>query len=215
VVADDPLLFRLPFGCELELAAYARSERPAANGAAAAGGRVAIAPFRAAADGHPLAPSAATSIAAGDVVQSPSGLPFVGLDFGLREWVFDLPAVPGAEMLVREWIGDFDEHLERVRALAAGRLEPRPDPVGPVRLLGVVRGLAFAEANGLLNAKGEVLAPVALSAVPDVCPGVLRSEQLRRDGSDLLGRGREPRLGFVGLRAAVDPERLQRVRRQR
>jgi hypothetical protein len=124
-VGGDPLLFRLPFGCELVLAAYARSEHPAANGAAAAGGRVAIAPFRAAANGSPEPPSAAASLAAGDFVPSASDVPFVGLDFGVREWVFDLPAVPGAEMLVREWIGDHDEHLESVRALAAGR--PTPD----------------------------------------------------------------------------------------
>lgn len=214
LVGGDPLLFRLPFGCELELAAYARSERPAGNGAAAAGGRVAIAPFRAAANGRPEVPSAAASIAAGDIVPSSSGVPFVGLDFGVREWVFDLPAVPGAEMLVREWIGDHDEHLERVRALAGGRLEPTPDPVGPVRRLGVVRGLAFAEVGGLLSANGEAMQPRALAAVPDVVPGVLRSEQLRRDGSDLLGRGREVRLVFVGLRAAADAHGLLRERRE-
>lgn len=214
-VGGDPLLFRLPFGCELELAAYARSEHPAANGAAAAGGRVAIAPFRAAANGSPEPPSAAASLAAGDFVPGAFDVPFVGLDFGVREWVFDLPAVPGAEMLVREWIGDHDEHLESVRALAAGRLEPVPDPVGPVRRLAVVRGLAFAEVGGLLSADGEAMQPRALAAVPDVVPGVLRSEQLRRDGSDLLGRGREPRLRFVGLRAAADARGLLRERRQR
>jgi hypothetical protein len=214
-IGGDPLLFRLPFGCELELAAYARSEHPAANGAAAAGGRVAIAPFRAAANGSPEPPSAAASLAAGDFVPGASDVPFVGLDFGVREWVFDLPAVPGAEMLVREWIGDHDEHLESVRALAAGRLEPMPDPVGPVRRLAVVRGLAFAEVGGLLSANGEAMQPRALAAVPDVVPGVLRSEQLRRDGSDLLGRGREPRLVFVGLRAAADARGLLRERRPR
>jgi hypothetical protein len=67
----------------------------------------------------------------------------------------------------------------------------------------------------LLSANGEAMQPRALAAVPDVVPGVLRSEQLRRDGSDLLGRGREPRLVFVGLRAAADAQGLLRERRAR
>jgi hypothetical protein len=44
--------------------------------------------------------------------------------------------------------------------------------------------------------------------VPASVPGVLRTEQLSRDGRDLVGRGREPRLQRVGFRVAGDAKVL-------
>lgn len=196
----DPERFRLPFGCELELAAYARTVRPAAHGAAAAGGAVATALFLVAGAG----PSAVASRRAGDVVPSRHGFDFVGLDFGVREWVLDLPADAGSELLVREWLGDHQTHLARVRALADGRFEPAPDPAGPLARLGVVRGLCSSEPEGLIDAAGQRLDLGRSPVLPDMVPGVLRAQQLHRDGSDLLGRGREPMLVRIGLRIAAE-----------
>lgn len=200
VVLGDPDRFRLPFGCELELAAYARAVRPAGHGAAAAGGAVDEVLFL-----EPTAaPGAAASRRAGDVVPSGYGFDFVGLDFGVREWVLDLPTDAGAELLVREWIGDQETHRARVQALANGRFEPAPDPVGAVVRLGVVRGLGSGEPEGLIDADGQRLGLMRARELPDVVPGVLRAQQLQRDGRDLLGRGREPLLRRIGLRIAAD-----------
>ncbi|MBL8737905.1 MAG: serine/threonine protein kinase [Planctomycetes bacterium] len=196
----DPERFRLPFGCELVLAAYARAQRPAAHGAAAAGGAVASRLFTADWGG----PGAAGSRRAGDVVPSRYGFDFVGLDFGVREWVLDLPADVGSELLVREWLGDHQTHLERVTALANGRFEPAPDPAGAVARLGVVRGLGSTEPEGLIGEDGQRLDVARSSELPAVVPGVLRAQQLYRDGRDLLGRGREPLLQRIGLRIAAD-----------
>ena len=215
VVAQDPNLFRLPFGCELELAAYHRAQRPAANGAAAAGGRVSMAPFRAAVAGAAIVPSSATTRGAGDVVATAFGADFVGLDFGVREWVLDLPEIPGAESLLREWIGDHLRHLERVQGAASGHGEPSSESIELLRQFGVVRGLAFSEPSGLVGADGQRLDPAARTGVPgvvpDMVPGVLRTEQMRRDGVDLLGRGRDPRLQHVGFRVAADALALVRA----
>ena len=200
VVLGDADRFRLPFGCELELAAYARGVRPAGHGAAAAGGAVDCVLFLDPAG----APGAAASRRAGDVVPSGYGFDFVGLDFGVREWVLDLPADAGSELLVREWIGDQETHRARVLALANGRFEPAPDPVGAVARLGVVRGLGSAEPEGLIDVDGLRLELARSRVLPTVVPGVLRAQQLQRDGRDLLGRGRDPLLRRIGLRIAAD-----------
>ncbi|MBM4059777.1 MAG: serine/threonine protein kinase [Planctomycetes bacterium] len=202
-VAGDPELFRLPLGCELELAAYAAARQPACNGPAAAGHGVAAAAFRAAAAalqrGQPA--TAAADLAAGDAVAARPGEVIVGLDFGVREWVGDLPHVPGAELVLTEWIGDHEKHLERLAAFAAG-VAPPPDLARAFATFGVVRGLALGEVEGLIDEAGARLPPEDLDRVPGSVPGVLRSEQLRRDGRDLLSNGPDPRLLLTGFRVA-------------
>ncbi|MBL9078778.1 MAG: serine/threonine protein kinase [Planctomycetes bacterium] len=212
-VARDAELFRLPLGCELELAAFAAPEWPACHGAGAAGGSVAMAAFRQRApllaDG--AVATSADSIAAGDVVPTRYGAPFVGLDFGVREWVGDLPHVPGAELLLREWIGDHGVHLARLAAFARGELPP-PDLAAPLRTLGVVRGLALGELSGLVGGSGIALDARILTVVPDTVPGVLRTELYGRDGRDLLTSQRDPRLALVGFRVAGTAAGLARLR---
>ena len=198
-VGGDAELFRLPLGCELELAAFGRAPRAACSGVRANGGVVSIEAFFAAAKLR----TAANTRAAGDVVPTDYGIDFVGLDFGVREWVLDLPHIPGAEMLLREWIGDHDGHLRRADQMAKGTVVPTPDPVGPLRSLGVVRGLACGERNGLLQRNGDPLVVRDSGWLPDSVPGVLRTEQLRRDGSGLLPSEPDPRLRLIGFRVAA------------
>ncbi len=216
-VAADPALFRLPLGCELELAAYADARWPSCNGVGAVGGSVSMARFLAAASEleRGEVPSFDASQEAGDVVPTTYDAAFVGLDFGVREWVADLPHVPGAELLLREWISDHAVHLLRVSAFARGTATPPPDLAGPLRTLGVVRGLALGELDGLIGGSGVRLDARILSAVPDTVPGVLRTEQLCRDGRDLLTSQRDPRLRHIGFRVAGGQAMLARLRGSR
>jgi predicted Ser/Thr protein kinase len=203
VLDGDPALFRLPFGCELELAAYGTVPPTAASGAAAAGSTILVAELL-----RSGTCDAERSIAVGDVVPTGYGVPLVGLDFGLREWVLDLPHVPAAELVLREWAGDHATHLARVVALAEGRGEPLAGVLGPARQFGVVRGVAFGEPLGLVDADGRIVDPSTTSILPRAVPGVLRTEQLRRDGSSLLAEGRDQRLARVGFRVAGSATKL-------
>ncbi len=216
-VAGDVEAFRLPLGCEVEMAGFAGARFAACNAATAQGGAVAMARFLAAqaplARGEPL--TAAIERAAGDVVPTAFDAEFVGLDFGVREWVFDLPSIPLADMLMREWIGDRADHLEQVEAMARGVADPMPDPVGPLRHLGVVRGLPLGQRSGLIAADGTPLAAETLDVVPASVPGVLRTEQLRRDGGDLLASAADPRLGAIGFRVVGIPAALAALRGRR
>jgi hypothetical protein len=87
--------------------------------------------------------------------------------------------------------------------------------VGAIRQLGVVRGLACGEVGGLLDRAGARIDPLAHRALPATVPGVLRTEQLRRDGKDLLSGPREARLRHVGFRLAGSALQLSRLKESR
>lgn len=211
LVAGDPALFRLPLGCELELAAFGgRAPGAARNGAAAQGGTVLAAPFGG--EGHDSGarpgPTAADCRAAGDVVPAfgasrldPAEVlaEITGLDFGLREWVFDLPLGDAGDDLLREWAGDRELHRRRAQELADGTLAQVAARLHLGRR-GVVRGLPFGSAAGLLDAHGQPLRLRGLLVLPPSVPGVVRCEQLRRDGRDLDPGGVDPRLLHTGFR---------------
>lgn len=202
VVAGDPEAARLPLGCELELAAFAGATASAGHGAGAHGGVVAAWPFRRDA-------GVADAGACGDRVPTAYGVDFVGLDFGLREWVLDLPTTADAVALLAEWMADRAVHLDRAEALASGR-DPRiVAALGPARRLAVVRGLGFREGGALLGRGGAPIDPERVAALPPEAPGVLRTDQLRRDGGDLMSAGPDPRLQHVGFRVVFDPARLR------
>lgn len=208
-VGNDANLFRLPFGCELELAAYADNTGTACHAARARGGAVLAAAFRG--DTAPVAPwTSAQTRSFGDVIKTSygDGYEFVGLDFGVQEWVLDLPHMPNAGLVLVEWTGDHKKHLERVMGMAVGQKDKLPDELGLIRQFGVVRGLAFGERNGVIDRAGKPLRLEGVRVLPPSVPGVLRTEQLARDGKDLLGRGREPRLQRVGFRVAGDAQEL-------
>jgi hypothetical protein len=84
-----------------------------------------------------------------------------------------------------------------------------------MRKFGVVRGLAFGERDGLIGRRGELLDPTRFVTLPASVPGVLRSEQLQRDGRDLLSGGREPRLQQVGFRVVGGASTVARLRGRR
>ena len=206
-VAKDPSLFRLPFGCELELAAFGEVRGDACHGARARGGEVQAAAFLPGwvANG-PWTLDRVRST--GDVVATSYGVDFVGLDFGVREWVLDLPHIPGAERLLATWTEDHAGHLSRVMGIAQGQVEMLPTRLGLQRKLAAVRGLAFGEADGAIDPQGRLLDLKSYTVLPDSVPGVLRTEQLSRDGRDLLSGTREPRLQHVGFRLVADAKKL-------
>ena len=78
-----------------------------------------------------------------------------------------------------------EEHLRLVTEWASGVADPPADLIGLIRALGVVRGLGFGEASGLIDELGKPLAPQQHRVVPASVPGVVRALQLNRDGSDL------------------------------
>ncbi|MCA8953302.1 MAG: hypothetical protein KDE27_27570, partial [Planctomycetes bacterium] len=212
-LAGDPELFRLPMGCELELAAFGEGRARACNGPAAAGRPLAMAAFLAAAEklAHGEVASVAATVAAGDL--GIGGLaPIAGLDFGVREWVGDLPHIDRNELLLKEWIADHEGHLARVAGFASGQLAPPADLADRLRTVGVVRGLALGEVEGLLQPSGQRLDPGVSAVVPASVPGVLRTEQLRRDGRDFLSRGADARLARVGFRVAGTAALIARIR---
>lgn len=206
-VVGDPDAFRLPLGCELELAAFGATMPTSCHGAGANGGRVSLAVFLATGDAGAAA-GARAAMALGDVVPTAFGESFYGLDFGAREWVLDLPHVAGAELLLAEWASDHRTHLARAMELAAGNLVSMPVAGELLLRLGVVRGLPTGLRSGLLDATGRPLSVHAADAMPGSVPGVLRTEQVRRDGRDLLADGVDSRLSSVGFRVAGEPERL-------
>ena len=214
VLADDPELFRLPMGSELELAAFGEAAGGACNGPAAAGRPIAMREFVRAADrfARGRVVTAAESRAAGDHAAGDPSTAICGLDFGVREWVGDLPHIEHNELLLSEWIEDHEGHLARIRGFASGAVAPPGDLADRLRTVGVVRGLALGELEGLIDVKGRRLEVRADGVVPGAVPGVLRTEQLRRDGRDLLSTGPDPRLRRVGFRLAGTPALVRRIR---
>lgn len=194
LLARDPELFRLPTGVELELAAFGSGhvpdpEVPALNGAARTGGlkAAALAPGRLDASRWP--PSARELHAAGDYVVTELGAVLTGIDFGVREWVADLPAL-GSDR--ERWSASAD-HLRHIEAAAELARAPAQSALARELLrFGVVRGTAHDEID-----PGEARGGVRL---PRSVPGVVRVLQVARDGSGLLPGELDPHLPAIGLR---------------
>ena len=145
-----------------------------------------------------------------DVVETVLGDRVRGIDFGVREWVLDLPAVADSQRrergdagLLREWMGDHGRHLDVVLALASGT-----GSTAGVRRelldLGVVRGRTSEELKQLRHASGGVLRGAD--------PGVVWTLYLRRDGRGLLQDSTDPNLASVGFRLAGGSRFIERVR---
>lgn len=224
LATGDAGLFRLPLGCELELAGFGSAPAGGARHAANARGvAVSVAPWSdAARTATSLAGASAEFLAAiGDRVPVSSESDVYGIDFGLREWSLDLAQGPdpGGEALVREWTADRELHVQRALELSGGRTAP-PDQEARLpadlrarlRTFGVVRGLACGEPVGLTGADGREIDTKLLVELPASVPGVLRAEQMRRDGRGLLPGEPDSRLRFTGFRLAGGSVFLQRVR---
>jgi serine/threonine protein kinase len=216
-IGGTPDLLRLPLGCELELAALG-ADRGSASlyGAAVHGAGIDGEAWRSAALGFEASvagPSALQSAAAGDKVASPFGGDFTGLDFGAREWVMDLPwgPEPRNEFALPEWSSDHSTLSARTLQFARG-MPPPANLQARLRTLGVLRGLPLGATTGLLDARGAPLRELAFLRLPETVPGVVRSEQVRRDGRDLLPGSVDPRVLRAGFRIASGQGFVARVR---
>lgn len=207
LLAENPDLFRLPSGRELEWAACGDAlHRGAWHGFGSVDPlrlRRAVLAGRARAPSE-WPPTVEECAALGDTVLSQRSDRLSGLDLGVREWVTDLHYPTGDESvaLLREWLADHSRHLERVVALASGTLEPLGLATELGRI-GVVRGLAIGEPGGWVDgASGLPLwgAEGMGPGDPDRLPGVVRCEYLRRDGRGPLRNEPDPRLPWVGFR---------------
>lgn len=135
-----------------------------------------------------------------------------GIDFGVREWVEDLPLDAGK--IVRIYIGSHSEHVRLSRDRRLGKKETLFTP--EVSRLGVIRGLAFAEpafrgrdpqSLGYLEVRGG---GPAVFGDPDLL-GVRRTENAKRDGI-LSGDRKNPFLGVVGFRIAGTRRFMEKAR---
>jgi hypothetical protein len=223
LVIGDPELLRLPLGVEMEMAALGAAPQ---SGFALNGLRGAVRADVVRAHEQALAarddrllwpPTAVESARLGDAVTTDQGYRLVALDFGVREWVLDLPysVVLEKDALLREWGADQGRHVDRALELARGiRLDPTLRELeGHLATFGVVRGLALGEPHLLLDGEhGGDLREVTVETLPPTLPGVVRVLQLRRDGRDLLEDQVDPRLQLIGLRLAGGTEFVRRVR---
>lgn len=213
LVAREPNLFRLPTGVELELAAFGSAHAANAglvlNGAARAGG-VDIAASHAASVAHrdgtgwPL--TATELIAAGDRVVTELGVEMTGLDFGVREWVYDLPRLATDRAPGFDVSADHARHLEATDELASGRL--RAEVERQLLRFGIARGMAIDE----LAATPGALTLRGAGRWPGRVPGVVRVLQLARDGSGVLAEQPDPHLPVLGVRLCGGRAFLERVR---
>jgi len=216
LLRKDPSLFRLPLGVEMELAGLGPNRSPGRlNGSSAGSGSPTYADHRGARRMASASwpPTRTESQAIGDQVSGPRGT-LVGLDYGVREWVLDLPWLKHpAKGTIR---GLYSDHSRHLRA-ATGFLNNNDlQPVHKeLRELGVVRGLALGEVALLRdptdptrsNQTGDRL-------LPPTVPGVVRTLHVRRDGGGVLPDELDPHLGKVGLRLCGGAAFIAEVRRR-
>lgn len=216
LLAGDCELFRLPYAVELELAALGEQrDQVRLHGTTVTAEAWQLAGVRI---GDPLfwPPTHAEALASGDRAAADGASWFSGLDFGVREWVGDLPMLrdESAARLLAEWIADHGRHDEHATALARGRLEA-PGALPLLQRLGVVRGTPFGDASSLVDGlRGGRLRLEGDAGLPPSMPGVVRTLHLRRDGAGLLPGEREPHLAQTGMRLAGGAAFVAKVRAQ-
>jgi hypothetical protein len=184
VACGDPRVFRLPFGVEMELAAL--GDRP-------------VGVFNGVAGGATVA-----QLRERDSVLVGGKHRIDGLDFGVREWVLDMPWPSSArrdeQPIVELWLQNHVEHIAR-----AVEFDPDRIQVSSLRAtllkIGVVRGgrLMLDEELALLP-PGEPL--------PSRLRGVMRTGHLHRVGLSVERR----LLRHVGMRLAGGAALIRRVR---
>lgn len=209
----DADLFRLPFGAELEWAALGRETRrdhPALNGLRPAGDmtlhRLQL-DFRRAQqrarrgahldpDAWPANPAQLDAI--GDYAVSHDGSRVYGLDFGVREWVEDLPLVdvPGEYRLIA---GLHARHIDYAKKRSRGE-ELRVAVISQLEN-GEVRGLGWGEVDVSGADPLGFLADCYGEGDLRGLLGVKRMNYVRRDGRGLDG-GISPVVRLSGFRVA-------------
>ena len=222
LVAQKPDLFRLPLGVEMELAALgpspggARLHGGSAGTGSAAARSVTYADHRRASRQMALAgrwpPTRTENEAMGDLSGSRGTL--LGLDFGVREWVMDLPWLEHpAGGMIRSLHSDYQRHLQASTMFLTNKYLAHVHK--ELGALGVVRGLALGEVALLRDA----LDPQAGNGfgdkpLPVTVPGVVRTLHVRRDGGGVLPDEPDPHLGKVGLRLCGEAAFVAEARRR-
>ncbi len=231
VLKGDADLFRLPTGIELEYAAYGQGEGKGAlrlhRGDVSAEGFHSAAtdlssfnPAR-----WPLTSEESERI--GDLVHtSPeSSTAIIGLDFGVREWVIDLPFAAAAgdaaltrrTLMMREWLGEHARLVRRAEALARGALPVADLPADLAThfsRFGVVRGLASGELRGLKSGVDGRVQAWKTGKLEAEIPGVVRELTIRRDGTGLLPGRLDRHLRLCGFRLAAGSRFIAEVRKR-
>ena len=128
-------------------------------------------------------PTGEESVALGDVVETEPQHQFIALDFGVREWVLNLPYTESraeSRAVLAVWLADHARHVELAEQLAAtGELDDWPEDLRSIfRLTGVVRGLALGERDGLIDGLGGGRILLGDGVLPPTVPGVVRSLHL-------------------------------------
>lgn len=225
----NPQMFRLPFAVELEWAAI---RKPAAgdsplNGLRAPpglGGKRFQAFFLGARargskagrmDAARWPPNPAELAAIGDFAPGPESDRAFGLDFGVREWVEDLPTV-GMSDAVRL---SFSSHTQQ-RKFAESRRK------GDLLKVSIGRGPARGEVRGLGLGEPVIGESDPLDSLVDgytgdqahIGPGLLGVKRiicLRRDGVGATTGSASPLISVIGFRVAGTQDFLRRARRAR
>ena len=144
-----------------------------------------------------------------------------GIDFGLREWVEDLPLIPGPDSfsLISFLV---QSHLSNVGMPADRRSRPWGDRLPEiVKKLGVIRGLGFGEPR-LPNSSDPISdlylrnchKPKLTANFGD--PGLLgvrRAQHVDRGGAG-LSRGTHPLISVTGFRIAGTARLVELVRKE-
>lgn len=212
VLAGDPDALRLPMGVELELAALESSHAGALNGCESLflDAFEAFARHRRALDDE-WPPSLEQLRSAGDLVRLTRGYEtseVLGLDFGVREWVLDLPFQKDHEVL-QVWLENHGHHVEQ----ALGAPVQNEALLSNLARYGVVRGAAIGDESALLDTnQGELLdRELQQRHVPSSVPGVTRMLILQRDGLGLLDQ-EDPHLQEIGFRLVGGEAFVRRAR---
>lgn len=201
-VLGDPSAFRLPLGVELERAVVlgvgAGADGIAAKGLAWQRKHERWAEMRLRGQ---WPPTAAENVEVSDV-HWVSGGRLTGLQFGVSEWVADLPfgGPRDRQGQLVEWLRDAELHLEKVGELARGE--------GAEGLFGRWFGqMAVIRGQPL----GSDLGGVTVAGHP-CFPGVLRAVNVRRDGRDPVADRTDRRLAGIGIRWVGTAPFLRAVR---
>jgi hypothetical protein len=188
----DPAVFRLPFGVELEVATLGGEDPGVLNGAAGA---------------------KLNDLREGDHVVTPLDDEIHGLDFGVREWVMDLPWPVGdsdeSRIIVAGILADHSIHVAKSTGFAnmPHALRAR------LQRTGVVRGVTLAEAKKLVDLRTSKKSQEDQPLLSGV-PGVVRTIYVKRNGQGLLS-GKPHKLLFrIGMRLVGGEAFVKRVRKR-
>lgn len=224
VAFGDPDVFRLPFGVELEWAAIGPALRDGAVNGVDVSARSAVATWRrdfldfrrrakrgARIDAARWPANAAECIRLGDSASAWDGSRVHGLEFGVREWVEDLPVI-GASTSFRLLVETHGRHVEYTRRRRVDEfLSPRR---ASALAMGQLRGLSWGEPEyGGFDPVRELVDVGADQDAKSIL-GVKRIRYVRREGSGIAPGQVAQLVRIAGFRVAGGAAFIRIVRRR-